>query len=487
MDFMGKHDRPLISRGQEKIAYRTLVSALKRQRGGVTLGDMAAKTALPFHQLRELLRRAAEEYNARLEVNESGEILYSFPRGFISRYRGLGPACGRFIERALPALGSFFAGVFKIWIVLMLLGYFVLFVVITLAFLFVVIAAASASSRKNRRSSGGFTGSHAVSRLIQGIFRFWFYSALMDPDRQGPAEDGDKRPLYRKVFSFVFGEGNPNKDWEKKEALGFIGYLRKKNGLMALPEFVILTGLDIQRAEQKILSYCVNYDGMPEATGGGTVVYRFDSLLARGEKDTPSAGENLRVSLKKPWKFSLNTPKTNGIFGFINLVNLGFSSYFLYFMLNPAAPGAFSSLFRFVYGLLSTLGPDPLLPIALGLGLVPGLFSLLFWVIPLVRLGRIKKKNAAIGIENQRRRGFSAAWDSPLELSEDLVKDPGMARRIIKEIGAYSIPDITVDHRGRTVYAFPKLAEEKRALEKYRTEIEKTRGDPGAVVFDSDL
>ncbi|MDR2072005.1 MAG: hypothetical protein LBP60_01040 [Spirochaetaceae bacterium] len=479
---------------QDRIRYRIFIAALKKQRGGVTVGDMAAITALPFHCIRNLLSRAAAEYNGRLEVGNSGEIFYSFPRGFVSRYRGLGPACSRFFEKTLTVLKSFFAAAFKVWIAVMLAGYFILFVFITLAFLCAIIAANvfSNTSRKNQRYSGGLTGAHF--RLLNGIFRFWFYKTLLDPGAppvRGPGhpKNSDTRPLYKKVFSFVFGEGEPNKDWEKTEALGIIDYLRRKNGLIALPEFVILSGLEIQQAEQKILSYCVNYGGMPEATGEGTVVYRFDSLLVPGNKRASSSGDGFSAPSKKPWKFSLNTHKTNRNFGLINLVNLGFGSYFLYYILNPVAAGtsSFSGPFYFVYRSLLFLNANPLLVIGVGLGIIPVLFSLLFWAVPALRAIGIKKKNAAIDLENQRKKGFSTVWNSPLEVTGDTFKDPQKADRFIKEIGAYSIPDVTIDPRGRPVYIFKGLEEERQALERYRKEVERNRENPGAIVFDSDL
>ncbi|MDR3355566.1 MAG: hypothetical protein LBO04_00050, partial [Spirochaetaceae bacterium] len=132
----------------DKAAYRNLVSALKRQRRGITVADMAAKTALPLQSIRDLIPRAADEYKARLEVSESGEILYSFPRGFKSRYRGFGPSFSRFAEKAVSAVKRFFQAAFKVWIMAMLVGYFVLFILIVLAaVLFVVVASASNKQR----------------------------------------------------------------------------------------------------------------------------------------------------------------------------------------------------------------------------------------------------------------------------------------------------------------------------------------------------
>jgi hypothetical protein len=117
-------------RPPDPASYAKLVTALKklprRPAGdglrGRSAADLSAATALPLETVRELLPRAADEFRGRLEVTSSGEILYSFPGGFASRYRGFSV----FVARALEKAGRFFraAGVllFKVWIMVMLVG-----------------------------------------------------------------------------------------------------------------------------------------------------------------------------------------------------------------------------------------------------------------------------------------------------------------------------------------------------------------------------
>jgi hypothetical protein len=482
---------PTITQVIDRRAYKTLTGVLKKTRGGLTVADMAAKTALPLAGVQELIPAAADEYGARLEVTESGEILYSFPNGFTSRYRGLGPSLRRFAEKALGALGAFLRTAFKIWIMVMLIGYFALFILIALAaLLFFMAASASSNDRNNnRRNSDGFGGALFFSRMMDLVFRFWFYSSLMRPDggyrRSGGyprGRESDERPMYQKVFSFVFGGGDPNGDWERRETTEVIAYLKNHRGVISLPEFMILTGLDPQKADREILAWCAKYGGMPEATEDGTVVYRFDPMLLSAERAAAGAGRT--ALLKKTWSFSANKQTSNTAFAVINGANLAFGAYFLYFVLNPASPltgqnvpGSF--LFAFVCHLLAGAGVNPMLPVAIGLGIVPVLFSLFFWIIPAVRAAGLNKKNAAIDLENRRKKCFEAIWDKPLEVS-------GADQRLVMEIGTYSVPDVSVDSRGVTVYAFNGLDREKKALEKYRSAIDADKSKLGAVVFDSE-
>jgi hypothetical protein len=488
--------------------YKTLVSTLKKQRGGMTIADMAAATALPLAVIRELIPRAADEYRARLEVTESGEIRYSFPRGFSSRYRSPGAVLERFAGKARDALARFLAAAFKVWIMVMLVGYFALFLLIALAaVVFVFAASASSSNNRNgrRNSDGEIGGAYLFPRLIDMVFRFWFYSHLFgsgNRDRgaysRRSRRDGDGRPLYKQIFSFVFGDGDPNAGWAEREAREVIAYLRGRKGVIALPEFMALTGLEPIRAEREILVYCARYGGMPEATENGTVVYRFDPLL-------PAARQNGVAALKPPrkaaWTFSANTSTSNAVFALINGVNLAFGLYFLYFTLNLNAlaagtPLGGSFLFIYVYRVLAGAGINPFPVIFIALGIVPLLFSLLFWLIPALRRAGLKRKNAAVRVENARKAACVRIWEKPLDITEESLAavcadksggaDKAAADALIKEIGAYSIPDVNVDERGRVVYAFTGIAEERAALEKYRAGIGDGAGELGGVVFDSE-
>jgi hypothetical protein len=58
--------------------------------------------------------------------------------------------------------------------------------------------------------------------------------------------------------------------------------------------------------------------------------------------------------------------------------------------------------------------------------------------------------------------------------------------RIIKDMGAHSIPGVELDGQGNPVYSFRELQWEKEALEKYRAAIRPEASSLGKTVFDSD-
>jgi hypothetical protein len=387
-------------------------------------------------------------------------------------------------------------------------GYFVFFMLIALAALMLSFAASSGSNDRSSRRSDGIGGLFLASRIFDLIIRIWFYSELLKPmdpayRRRGglsPARPRG-RPLHKAIFSFVFGDGDPNADWPVREKQAVIAYIQANSGVISLPELMFLTGLPPDAAEGRISAYCAEFGGLPEATEDGTVVYRFDDLLLRADTQNRSF-PGLSGPVKRLKSFSSNEKKMNVWFGLINGVNLVFGSYFLYNALNTGAIvsradfSASSFLYGFVYVLLSGIAGNPLALIVSVLGLVPLIFSLLFWLIPGLRFVLNKRDNEAIKLENFRKNAYGRIWDEPLAVKpQEIVPQAGECRpqdlaaaqdRVIKEAGVYAIPDVSLDKAGKPVYVFGELDRQKAALKKYRAGIAPGAAVLGKVVFDSE-
>ncbi|MDR2245821.1 MAG: hypothetical protein LBE17_03950 [Treponema sp.] len=492
---------------RDREAYQKVTGALRGRRNGATIADIVAKTALPFRTVQELVPVAADEYSARLEVTESGEILYSFPHGFVSKYRGFRAGLRRAAEKIKKGIKIAASWAFKGWIMLMLVGYFVFFMLIALASLVLSMAASSTSDNRSSRRGDGIGGLYLASRIFNMIIHIWFYSELFkaaDPyyQRRGAVSQAraKSRPLHKAIFSFVFGDGDPNADWPVREKQAVIAYIQANRGVISLPELMALTGLPPPAAEERIVSYCAEFGGLPEATDDGTVVYRFDSLLLRADTQNRSF-PGLSGPIKRLKSFSANEKKMNVWFSLINGVNLIFGSYFLYNALNSGAIlsqadfNASSYLYGVLYVLLSQVAANPL-PVIIGfMGFVPLIFSLLFWLIPGLRFLRNKQDNEEIKRENFRKNGYGRIWDAPLAVKpQEIAPQAKECRpqnlaaaqdRIVKEFGAYAMPDVSLDDTGKPVYVFKELNREKAALERYRAGIAPGASKLGKVVFDS--
>jgi hypothetical protein len=487
-------------------AYQKVLTAFKKQRNGATIADITAKTALSLDSVRELVSLAADEYQARLQVTESGEILYSFPHGFVSKYHGFRHNLTRTMEKIKKGIKIAGTWIFKVWIIGMLLGYFVLFMLIALASL--VISVAGSSSNSDNRSShrgNGLGGMYFASQIFNLIIRIWFYSELtksLDGRYYGTGQAKPKgRPLYKAIFSFVFGDEDPNGDWPSREKRSVIAYIQAHGGVISLPEFMTLTGLPPEEADSAILSCCAEFGGLPEATGEGTVVYRFDPLLLRADgQDRSFSGVSSLIKRLK--SFSSNKKNMNAWFGVINGINLAFGTYFLFNALNAGALvpqmhiSGGSYLYAVAYVLFSQLFSNPLSFITIGLGLVPLIFSFLFWLIPGLRYLSMKGENEGIKLENLRKIGYGRIWENPRRVKpRDITPNIPECRpknlaaaedKIIKELGFYAVPEVDLDEGGNPVYTFPELVREKEALQKYRSSLDGRASSLGKTVFDSE-
>jgi hypothetical protein len=502
-------DRP----AYEKIT-QTFAKFGKRGKQGLAMADLVAKTGIPLEKVRELVPVCADEYNGRLEVTASGEILYSFPNGFKSRYRGFKAVAGRFFRGALKFAAKAAKFLFKIWIVVMLVGYFVLFLLLALAALCLSVVARSSSSSDSggggRDGGGGF---FFVGNIFSMLWRIWFFSELASGyDRRyygyypQTQQKPKGRPLHKAVFSFVFGDGDPNASIDEREKQSIIAYIQARDGVITQGEFMALSGAEPAKAEEKMMRYCAEFGGVPEATDDGVVIYRFEELLRRVDRKDRSF-RNFSAPLESLRVFSLNKKSVNIGIGVINLVNTIFGGFFLsnaleYGVITTNAQlSQAPQLYAVTYALLHNyIVSYPYMPILIGLGVVPLAFSILFYLIPGIRFLWTKKENERIKMDNLRKFGFNRIWNNPESVRPKEIqpeaeqlrpKNIGEAsERVITEMGAYSMPEVEVDEGG-TVYRFNRLAEEKQSVESERERYRALQGGQtgalGEVVYDSAL
>jgi len=475
--------------------YQKVVNSLKRRKKGATVADICAATALSLHEVRELLPMAADEYSGHLKVTQSGEIFYYFPNGFTSRYRGLGAGVKKAFDYCKNALKTASVFLFKVWIMVMLVGYFALFIALALASVVLSVAVQSKSSNSSRRNMS------FGPNLFSLIWRIWFYSEITRP-RYGygraAQNKNPKRPMHKAIFSFVFGEDDPNGDWEERKNRAIITYVQANRGVISLAEYMAFTGENSVDAEKSILTFCSKYGGSPEVTEDGTVVYRFDELLLRADSDSFT---ELSPPVKRLKTFSVNTKSMNSWFVVINTVNLIFGSYFLFQsfaagrLVTEIQYQSASYLYAFTHLLMEAITAEPHNFIRIALGLTPILFSFFFWLIPLVRYFLEKKENGETKLENFKRIAFGKIWSSPVNVEignlvtpvpECRPENPAAAGdRAVKELGAISAVEVEQGEDGKTLCSFRELENEKRAIKRYRAALDTERPKLGDTVFDS--
>lgn len=494
-----------------------LVDVFRKRRGEATAADLVALTGLPKAQVEAEVKAVSDEYGARLRVTESGEILYSFPSGMRSRYRGLGPSAARAWKAFRKGFAKVAALAFKAWIVVMLVGYFVLFIGLAiLALLASVAASASGNSRDDRGSDrgGGIGGLFVASRLLETMFRIWFYSELfMTPEQRANrvSRRAEKRPLYKAIYSFVLGDGDPDAGWDTVEKKAFIAFVQANKGIVTMPEFMALTGLGPLEAEERINRFLYEFEGSPEVTEGGTIYFFFPSLLRRKDRADRTYREDTRggsVPMKRIAPFSSNARKANATFCAFNGANLLFGGYFLAESLSAQAllpilygakyagrlvtTGGLDGFYYFthqVFGKLAGMA-DPTAFLGIALGAVPLAFSVLFFAVPAIRSRRLAARNERARVENLRRVAYRAVLDSPASVRPESVpvyddaarpKDGRAAEKALVELAAWS----GAEPRSDGSFAFAEIERGKAEAAKARAAVDIGAYELGGVAFDS--
>jgi len=329
----------------------------------------------------------------------------------------------------------------------------------------------------------------------------WFWSNLMGAARgRQPREPG--KPFYRSVFSFVFGDPDPNRDYEGSLARHALAYLRAHRGVITLEEVMAMSGRDPEGAQQLLNRWVLEFGGDPRATDEGTVVYAFPELLrttAAEQQRFASASTAVSPS-RVPVPFSTNKPRTNGWIVFLNLFNLVFGGYFLFVSLAPQAAAqvgpSFSSLYRLAGALLGAIGvasPGPL--VGWALGVVPLAFSALMYLVPLLRRSRLARRNEEIRTEGLARRVYAHVLDDPSRVDPRDVRPVGsgmdparfdaVRRRIFDRLAGAKGAEPEALPDGAFVYRFAEVESEQADRARYRASVDLAKLETGGTVFDS--
>jgi hypothetical protein len=491
-----------------------LVSYLKRRRNESTVADMIAGTGLPKYQVEQAAKVVLDEYAGNLKVTDSGELLYYFPVGMRSTVRGFGPSVKRFWKTFLRGAARVLSFLFKIWIVVMLVGYFLVFLLLMIAAIIATFAASAAGGRSDRdrgsrRGGDGFGAMYLVMRLLDFALRMWFYSSLLQGMQGTRRQRPPGRPFYQSVFGFVFGEGDPNADWETREKTRVISYVRSQRGVITIEELMALTGRNNDEAQALINRYMLEFEGEPRVTDNGTIVYAFPELLrtTEGEQRSFGAAALGGAAVKKTVPFSSNKPKTNGWISFFNAVNLLLGGFFLSYSLSPAASalaagvpaahtsGYLATLYYVALSFLRSANINPVTLIAIVLGAVPLSFSVFFFLIPLLRKIRLDRENQRIREENLSRKIYAGILENPLGvrpeafIPTDADSTPKqletVRKKIIDRFAALKSAEPVRLADGRFSYDFKEVEREMADAREYRKKIDLKSFEVGKTVFDS--
>jgi hypothetical protein len=406
---------PAIIEAVEKLGYR------------VTPGDVAAQAGINVDLAHQGLLALATDAGGHMQVAESGDVVYLFPKHFQAILRS------KYFQIKLKKWWE------KIWAVLFYLiriSFGILLIasiaLISIAIMVIVIGSLfSSDSDGGSIGGGGSSGggsSGGGSSGGGGWFYFpdifWYLSPDYNTHYQQRRREKKELNFFEAIFSFLFGDGNPNSNLEKRRWQSIAKVIRRHRGAIVAEQ--ISPYLDdigptyAQEYEDYMLPVLTRFNGQPQVSPEGQIVYYFPELqITTRKRPAPPASQFLE---ELPWRFS--AASSGQIILAIGLggVNLVGALVLGNLLKTAAIAGGFIGFIQGIYWLL----------IFYGVG---------FLTIPLIRYFWIQWRNSKINTRNDSRFSRTkliASADSVLKQKIEFAKQFASQKVIGKKDIAYT-------------------------------------------------
>jgi hypothetical protein len=379
------------------MAPRTAVmEAVEKLNYRVTIGDVAAQSGLDLNTAQREVLALASEVGGNIQVAESGEIAYKFAPNFrqvlVSRSFWL-------------QVKEWLRGVWK-WVFYAIRISFGILLIVSILIVVVGIIAATIALQNQGRSDNDRNDRRSDNRGGGGGF-IWLGGwgnpfgnpfIMFDPNYYEPQQlrrrDPDEMGFLESVFSFLFGDGNPNADLEERRWREIASMIRSHNGVVVAEQIAPYLD-DItykENDEYFVIPVLAKFNGFPEVSDAGTLAYKFPELQkVASERKAKTSSSYLQ---EKIWKFS-QAPQ-----GKIALaIGLG-----VFYLVAALYLGSLLGKLKIASGLLGL--------IKAAYGFLLG-YAVLFLSTPAVRYFVLQYLNSGIGDRNQKRAAFADKLQKP--------------------------------------------------------------------------
>ena len=389
----------------------TIMQAVEQLGYRVTVGDVAAKAGLDVNFAQRELLTLASEAGGNLQVAESGDIAYLFPKNFRDILRN------KFLRLQLQEWWQ------KIWRILFYLIRISFGIVLVASILLIFVAITILLSSGSDNNGGG--GEGGGGDRGGGFFFFpYFWNDLIwifywnhdEPYYQQRSRLTGQKPqmsFLEAVFSFLFGDGNPNNNLEERKWSNIATAIRNNRGAVAAEQIApYLDNLGqgyAREYEQYMLPTLARFDGRPEVSPEGEIVYHFPQLQTTAtERNSEPVAAYLREML---WRFSNASSGQIMLAAGLGAVNLVGALVLGNLLTNNLLVGGFIGFVSAVYPIIMIYGVG-------------------FLAIPLIRYFWMQWKNSRIEARNQERQQRAMLLNEP---DANLLKKLAYAREFAAE------------------------------------------------------
>lgn len=272
----------------------------------VTAADVAATTGLPLWDVIRELNRVAADAQAVLQVSKEGTIAYAFRGDPDAVYAAKGVR--KAIKEIIAKAQSIFFYLVRCSFGLLLIGSIItLLIIFVIAIGFAMFAADAADGDLDIMGDAEIDAElewnfFDLANLVM-FFSWWHNDVSGEVEYYGRKVQLRETGFISNCFSFLFGDGNPNKNYAEDAWRYIADLIRLNNGVITAAQ--VSPYMEKYGSDDGIFPVLVRFDGVPQVTNTGSIVYAFPSMqnTAAGHvfRGMPKIGE------LKQWKFS-NVP-----------------------------------------------------------------------------------------------------------------------------------------------------------------------------------
>ena len=423
--------RPLEVESIPRPILERVEAAVEAAGGRVTAGDVASSAGVPLRSAEAALNALAADTSGRLQVSPEGDLAYVLPPNFRSvlRSRSAWLRLAPRIDAAANAVG---------WAGRVAFGGALLasLAIAAAALVALSIAAQSSSDDRDRGRGRGYGGGGMPMSFwfSPGDFLFWFDPYGYRRARRsvgnrrgggrGNATDPDAMGFLESVFSFVFGDGDPNLTYDDDRWKAVGRAISARGGVVTAEELAPL--LDLPDAagsaardrdgdglddEAFVLPALVRFNGRAEVDDAGRLLYVFPDLQKTGRVEKGGGGWGSAFSRREIVAAPPTVPALEAPIPFTRASSGQRLASAALGAANIAAVSTLASVLaeRGAAAALAAQGLGFVIP------LMPWLqaYAAAFFLIPAVRWAWNGRLNAAIAVRNEAREEAANSLRAP--------------------------------------------------------------------------
>lgn len=400
-----------------------------------TLSDAASVTGMPVLETEYALKSLMLKYNCRLKVTEKGDLIYDF--GDDLELRGSRP-WSEYFWAALEWSWWAFTIVGKIVTACILVVYFIVFLVIIICLIIAAIAGADGDADAGSSIVGDFFGGlfHAFVEIFSAIANHTAHSKSdhkvnWDETEIRIDKKGNESRHYKErvssikktvkhdktisghapkdkgfvaaVCDFIFGPARVHLPDPLQNQRELATYLRENKGIVCTSELQHLTGLNREDAENLMTACLADFDGKAEISENGTLYGDFQELIRSKDRTGEEKVTYYYNEYEPPYELTGNSGWTN--FGIIcmNVFNVICAGVAISYSETPP-DDTVTDLIAY---------SESMDNIAIWLGDIPLLYSLMVFTLPLLRLIPIWYKQSRVDARNLHKQLIKTIFAIP--------------------------------------------------------------------------